>query len=153
MSFRRGWGAIVSVTAVCAVLTPLVPEWRGANKDSFPLSWYPMFANERPTLERPTYVVGVTSTGERVKVDVSYWSRGGFNQGRNELTTIARRGRPELTDFCGAVAMRVGRSKKQRYADVQHLEIVRGKYSRAAYFSGDHTPISERILSSCAVSR
>ena len=76
------------------------------------LSWFPMFAGERPAVERPIYVVGVKPKGRTVKVDVSFWSVGGYNQGKHTLRTIVREGRSE--EFCHQLAGRIVRRGRER---------------------------------------
>ena len=151
--YSRVWATLVIVVTCLAALSPVVPSLRGRKGDSFPLSWYPMFAKERPEYERPTYVFGVEPDGDRVKVDVSYWSSGGFNQGRNELTTTVSQGRRRLAELCERIARRVVEKNKRELRKVTELQIARGKYDRAAWFEGDHTPMQETILDTCPVRR
>lgn len=153
MDLARAWAVFVIVVTCVAAASPVVPELRGRKGDSFPLSWYPMFAKERPAKERPTYVFGVGPGGERVKVDVSYWTTGGFNQGRNELTTTVKAGDAALDAMCARIASRVVKKNRRELRQVTELRIATGTYDRERYFSGDRAPIKERILGRCPVER
>lgn len=148
----RAWCIIVATCA--AVLTPLVPEWRGRNGDSFPLSWYPMFAKERPALEKPTYVYGRTQAGERRKIDVSWWTSGGFNQGRNMLTKTVAAGEEPTRAFCEKLAKKVVKKKGEEWAAVTHVVIARAKFDRERFFAlNDREPLGERVVYACGVPR
>ncbi|MDP2313974.1 MAG: hypothetical protein Q8P41_13790 [Pseudomonadota bacterium] len=148
----RAWAVIV-VTCL-AVLSPLVPELRGRNDDSFPLSWFPMFAKTRPDFERPVYVVGRSPDGKSMKIDVKWWTTGGFNQGRNMLTKTVAAGPDELDYFCAKLAKQVTKKRGRRWGAVEQVAIVRGKFDRARFFGeGKHEPLDEKTLYSCHVPR
>jgi hypothetical protein len=147
----RAWAWAVIVVASLATASPLVPALRGHKGDSFPLSWFPMFAGERPVYETPTYVVGLTPSGGRVKVDVSFWTTGGFNQGRNMLTTAVKQ--HTVAALCDRIAKRVARHGRPEHADVTELVVVKGSYDRAKFFGGDRTPLIENTITRCPVVR
>lgn len=148
MRRARPWTVIV--VTLLAVLTPLNPSWRGREKDSFPLSWYPMFSKERPEFETPTYAVGVKEDGSRVRLDVSLWTTGGFNQGREMLAEAVRSGVDARTRFCERVAHAAGRKRR----GVVEVRLVKGTYDRRAFFlEGDQVPLRERVLARCPVTR
>ena len=146
----RVW-AIIGITCF-AVLSPLVPAWRGRNNDSFPLSWYPMFAKERPAFEVPFYVIARGSDGQRIKLDVKWWTSGGFNQGREMLRTTLESGLAPTRAFCEKLAKKVSEKKGVRWAKIEEVAIVRGKYDRARFFAqGDRAPLVEKTLFACTV--
>ncbi len=151
MQWGRAWAWSVVVVATLATASPIVPALRGHKGDGFPLSWFPMFSRERPDLERPTYVVGDTADGGRVKVDVTFWATGGFNQGRNALVATIQKGGAK--DLCAKVAKRVATRGRPEHADVTQIRIVRGTYDREVFFGGDRTPIRESLITECPVPR
>lgn len=153
MDLARVWASVVIVVTCAASISPLFPSLRGREGDSFPLSWYPMFAKERPEYERPTYVFGTTPKGDRVKVDVSYWSSGGFNQGRNELTTTVRAGAERIDAMCERIAAKVAERNKKPLRKVTEVSVAVGTYDRKAWFAGDEKPLRERIVTTCPVVR
>jgi hypothetical protein len=153
MDLARVWASAVIVVTCLAALSPIEPSLRGRKGDSFPLSWYPMFANERPKYEKPTYVFGTTSNGDRVKVDVSYWTAGGFNQGRNELTTTVKGGPARIDAMCERIAKKVVERNRKPLRKVTELSVATGTYDRKAFFEGDRKPMRERIITTCAVVR
>lgn len=148
----RAW--LIIVVTIMAVLSPLVPACRGRKNDSFPLSWYPMFAKVRPAHETPTYVLGRSAAGAREKIDVRWWTSGGFNQGRNMLTTTLKQGSEPTQAFCARLAQKVAEKESRRWKAIEEVAIVRGTYDRAQFFGeGDTTPIREKTLHTCPVPR
>lgn len=147
---RRAWPWTVIVVTVLAVLTPLNPDWRGRQKDSFPLSWYPMFSKERPEHETPLYAVGLREDGSRAYLDVSLWTTGGFNQGREMLADAVREGTSRRQEFCARIAKAAAKKRKK----VVEVRLVRGTFDRRRFFvDGDHQPLREKVLASCPVER
>lgn len=154
MELARIKALVVIVVTSLAVLTPLVPDWRGRNNDSFPLSWYPMFAKERPLLEKPTYVIATGPDGQRQKIDVRWWTHGGFNQGRNMLTELVKGGADKLTPFCERIAKKVADRKEPEWQGIDEVKVVVGQYDRRKFFqAGDRKPVSEKLIFRCGVPR
>jgi len=54
----KGLASGFSLLMTCAVLWPIVENWREDLTDSFPLSYYPMFTEKRAEKARVTYMVG-----------------------------------------------------------------------------------------------
>lgn len=145
---------VVMLVASIAVITPLNPDWRGRNDDSFPLSWYPMFAKERPDLERPTYVIATGPDKQRQKLDVQWWTHGGFNQGRNMLTELVKAGPDALDRFCTRLAKKVSKKKGDDWAELTAVKVVVGQYDRRTFFQeGDRRPLREKVVYACEVPR
>jgi len=151
MNLMRVWGWTVIVVACVATVSPVVPALRGHKGDSFPLSWFPMFAGERPPVERPIYVVGVKPRGRTVKVDVSFWSVGGFNQGKHTLRTIVREKRGE--EFCEQIARRIARRGRPEHARVVKIRIMTGRFDRTRFFTISDRAIQEEVIAQCEVDR
>lgn len=152
LDISRAYATVVSLGLCLAVLSPIHPALRNVKSDSYPLSYYPMFAKSRPEVERPTWVVGLTEDEREFKIHIGYWTSGGFNQGRNQLVAAMRKRDTEGQDLCRRIARRV--AKDPRLAEVTQLEIRSGSFSRARYFGdGDHAPLTEKVLLSCDVPR
>lgn len=148
----RLYATVVSVVLCGAVFSPVVQGFREKPFDDFPLSWYPMFARPRAKIETPVYVVGVDADGTRHKVGHRYWTAGGFNQGATQLLTARREGDDALDPLCTRIAARVGKERRGELATPTEIHILTGKFSRETYFrDGDHTPMSERVLTRCPV--
>lgn len=142
----------MSLALCVAVLSPMHPAFRNTKTDSYPISYYPMFAKSRPEVERPTWVVGVADDETEHKIHIGYWTTGGFNQGRNQLVAAMKKRDTEGQELCRRIARRV--AKDPTLASVTHLEIRTGSFSRARYFGeGNPEPLTEKVLLSCDVPR
>lgn len=154
---HRIYATLFSVIVAAAMFIPLNPDWRGTYGDNFPLSWYPMFASRRPAVERINYVIGLTPEGSH-PVDVSWWSSGGFNQGRSQLdTAIRKQGRAAegpASELCQRIARKLGRRRSGWASTVTEVEFRRGTFRRERWFGeGDRTPDSDRLVLRCTVNR
>mgnify|MGYP003336290434 FL=1 len=97
-------------------------------------------------------VIATGPGGAREKLDVRWWTHGGFNQGRNMLTETVKNGPEKLRPFCERLAKKV--AEKSEWASLTEVRIVSGQYDRRKYFQqGDHKPIGENTLYSCDVPR
>jgi hypothetical protein len=59
----------------------------------------------------------------------------------------------QATELCRSVAARIAQNERERFADVESVQIVTGDYRLADYFSGNKSPVSERVNASCQVER
>src|SRR5262245_58596724 len=87
------WGGLLSVAMLGSVLWPIQQNWRAIPKDSFPLSYYPMFSQKREATESFYYVVGRDSEGARHYVPRRWIGQGGQNQVRKNMRRIIEEGR------------------------------------------------------------
>ncbi len=141
----------LTLAAVGAVLWPIKQNWRAEPRDSFPLSYYPMFSARRPKRVSVTYLVSVDAQGRRRRVSYLYAGRGGLNQVRRQINRMVRSGQAER--LCEAVAAELARSPDARSPNVVTVQVVRGRYRLASYFAGDPAPLSEHVLASHPIER
>src|SRR5262245_18946920 len=85
--------ALLSMALIGAVLWPLHENWQSKPKDSFPLSYYPMFSNRRDVVETFYYVLGIDAEGKRYQIPYKMIGEGGSNQVRRQLRKIMNEGR------------------------------------------------------------
>jgi hypothetical protein len=148
----RIYAIVVSMLMCGAVLSPLHNHFHGWKQDGFPLSWYPMFRGTRPEVEKPKHVIGRDRDGNEHKLNYRYWARGGFNQGRNQLSNIVNRGRSARKEICEKIAEKIGKSKRKFNKSIVQVQVVQSHYSRINYFQrGITSPIRRRVYASCAV--
>lgn len=142
--------ALWSLLLCVVVASPALPAAREGVRDSFPLSWYPMFASSRRAEEAINYVVGREANGGTRPIDVDYWSNGGgYNQARTQLDRALLAGPPSGRAFCARIAAAVAADPE---AAVVGLEIHRSTFSRERFFrDGDPTPSEDRVLLTCPV--
>lgn len=152
------WYATLVCLLVCAtVSSPVLYHYTDdLVKDSFPLSWYPMFRNPRKDIETVYHVVAIDEKGARHKVPYPYWASGGFNQGRNQLKRIVKKGKARSLETCEAIAKRIER--KGLEADGKEVEgvvevvILVSRWDRDAYFSdGKREPERAGLAAQCRV--
>lgn len=142
-----GLAAATSLALLGAVLAPVAQNWRAQPRDSFPLSYYPMFSmRRRPTLE-VTHLVGFDAHGRRVALPYKLTGSCGLNQTRKQLQRRVNRGEGEAV--CRAVANRLAARGDQRYAAVVRVGVVTGRYRLDDYFSGPCEPQRE-VVHACA---
>src|SRR3954449_7302753 len=94
--------ALASYAAFAALLLSPVRHYVGPMKqvnkaknerDSFPLSTYPMFSADRQGRVTVPHVVGFTAAGERIIPHYSHFGAGGLNQVRRQISKAIREGR------------------------------------------------------------
>lgn len=140
----KGFASALSLALIGAVLLPIAENWRRKPKDSFPLSYYPMFCKRRGKCERVTYLVGIDARGTRHPLPYHCAGSGGLNQVRRQIRRLARRdGAAE--ELCASVAARLARRRDGRYADLVAIHLVTGKYRLADFFAGRQEPEWERV--------
>jgi len=155
---ESGWvhdkrlAGVVTVLTAAALLLPIAQNWRVAPRDSFPLSYYPMFSLKRSKRVRVTYLVGIDARGERHLLPYGCAGTGGFNQVRRQINRAVREDRVET--LCQTVAASPLLKRPGPLASILEVRIVSGEYRLADYFSGkDQTPVSERMLAAVPVRR
>jgi hypothetical protein len=152
---RKRFAAGFSAVLICAVLSPVQENFRAKPRDSFPLSYFPMFTAKRDGQYQLNYIVGITAQGERLVIPYNYAGVGGFNQVRRQINRRVSKGKAEK--LCQSVAKRlakkVAQKKNHPLAGVVTVQILTGRYRFDDYFAGNKTPLSEKMRSSCAVPR
>ena len=151
----RKLAAVWSVSLLAAVLLPVVQNWREKPRDSFPLSHYPMFSQERGETYRMHHAVGITTDGERVPISYRRIGTGGFNAVRRQLRRMARSDDAALLQaYTVAIAERVAASNRSAERDLVEVRIVRATYEIGPYFlERRRDPVREVVLSRAAVVR
>lgn len=117
MTTGRRWRATLSVVALVVLLSPVVTD-----RDSFPLSTYPMYAHDRDDTARFLTAEGVTRNGDRARLSLGSIADTDdplVAQGR--LRDAARRG--ELDAICVEVAARVAQVDRPD-RPIERIEVV-----------------------------
>jgi len=144
---RERWLArIVTLLTVGVVLSPIAENRRTPPKDSFPLSYYPMFSLKRAKRWRVTYLVGIDARGERRLLPYTCAGCGGLNQVRRQINRAVREG--EADAVCRRVAASAALRRGGRFADLVEVRLVTGEYRLADYFGGKIEPRREHVRAS-----
>ncbi len=147
----KGLAGGLSLLTIGAVLWPVTQNWRKIPKDSFPLSYYPMFSAKRSKKATVHYLVGLGARGERHLIPYTYAGTGGLNQVRRQINRVVRGGRADT--LCRIVAAKVAQEEEDRFGGVVTVQVVTGEYRLTDYFTGNRDPVSERVRASCRVER
>lgn len=137
---RTATAALV-LAGLLVVLSPVRHSWTSSPRDSFPLSYYPMFSARRRKTARVVHAVGVHADGTRTRLGYQLCGTGGFNQVRRQLVRAVADGRGEhlATEVARTLAAGAGGP-----GEVVAVEVVTGTYRYAAWFAGDRE--AERVL-------
>ncbi len=140
--------ALRSLFGVALALAVAAPALRDAEKDSFPLSTYPMFAR---VLNKPrlTYAEGVTAAGKATRLPPAVIANDEPMQAMRTLRQTAEQGKRALKRLCASIASRV--AAEPAYAELRTVRIVRSQFDPVRYFEVEPAPESTERLVQCAV--
>ncbi len=141
----------VSAVVLAAVLWPLT--WN-PDRDSFPLSSYPMFAhNRRSAVLTAVYAVATDQQGERSYVPPELIANREVLQARAVLDRAARGGKKGVAALCREVAERIAAGEGgATLSGAVEVQILRGRHDAGAYFDSGQLG-EEHVLGRCRVER
>ena len=137
---------VASVVSLVAILVVLLPAW--VERDSYPLSTYPMFSYPRDRVAVVDSAVGYDATGRRMRLTPTIIGGGSevIHAAVTVSTAIAQR---DTDALCQEIAAR-GASRRPALV---RIEVVSEAHDVIAYFEGEETPASVVVHSSCEVPR
>jgi hypothetical protein len=157
---RDLWALAAGTVLAALVLSPVRHYFNGKDKteeDSFPLSTYPMFSDDRRDRTRVPHVAGFTADGERIVPHYGHFGAGGLNQVRKQVSRMVRQGRAvEVAQrYADALAAQGRRPaargqgpaavRRRREAAIVRVEVVRSRYFFDTYYAGNTTPQVETV--------
>jgi hypothetical protein len=128
-----------------AVFAPMALD----RADSFPLSTYPMFAKHRGQ-PRMVKLVAVTDDGQ-VAVPPDMLGTREVLQAKVLLDRVARGGARQRANFCRQTAARL--ATRSEAATWNQLRLTEVRFDPIRYFYNGAQPESEKVLTTCPVSR
>jgi hypothetical protein len=133
-------GVIVgSVVLLAALAWPAIAP---GEVDSLPLSSYPMFAHDRPTVNRFSVAVNVDTDGVEHRLDPHQIA--GTDQPMQAVMTIRQAISTDSADeLCESIAARAERQGT--------VEIATVTLDAVGWFAGDKEPIDRRVHATCEV--
>lgn len=155
MSRGTGRGALIegegaalafSLCLAAAVLWPVRENWRAGPRDSFPLSYYPMFAARRRKHLKVTHLVGHDAQGARHTLSYSYVADGGLNQVRKQISRAVKAGQADA--LCALAATRVAERPRSTHPPLTSVSVVTCEYALAEWFTGARAPWREDVHAS-----
>lgn len=143
---RRAPAYALMLAFAGAAAFPLV---RPGYKDSYPLSTYPMFSEDRGRIADVDTVVGLDATG------TAHWLTPTLIAGGHEVihaaATVSRSiAAGDTSALCGEVAARVARSGRDELVAV---EVVTEQLDVVAWWHGDREPRARTVHARCDVER
>jgi hypothetical protein len=140
---RRAWTAAALVIA----LTGVVPV--ALDRDSFPLSTFPMFSADIDSTQSIATAVAVRSDGSTVRLVPEVIAGTTIvNQAVTVVADAIASGRADR--FCTEIAGRVAAGAPPRAVAV---EVVTETYDAPAWFDGDRQPVARQVHARCEVPR
>ncbi len=145
--------AAFSVAVIGAMLSAVPQNWQARPRDSFPLSYFPMFSYGLSDLQTEHYVAGWDAQGNRWAIPFSSIAPGGsiVRVRRETIQAMVRRG--ESYQLCRDVSRRIAERNTRSLRSVVSLEVVTGAFSLSEYLRGNKAPRSENVLATCAIER
>ena len=134
--------------ATTAVLLGLMawPLFRDPDRDSFPLSDFPMFSQGRPSARMTlTHALAVRDDGTRVPL--SPFVATGNREVLQAMVLLEQAARLDPEDSCARIAARV------RDPAAVAVELVTSDFDAVAYFLEARRPLFRRVHASCPVPR
>lgn len=142
-SSTRWRGYVFGLGAV--VLTAIPVLWR-AERDSFPLSTYPMFARR---LANPTvyFVERVDEKGRARRLTPEQVSGQEVMQSFKTIRRAVRGGPSAVEKLCRAIATRL--AKRERRERFVQLRVVGASFDPVLYFTEDAAPEERTVEGTC----
>jgi len=139
----RAWAAVAAVVGVVGVV-PLVTD-----RDSFPLSTFPMFASRRSSAEQVTTAVAVADDGRVVRLSPERIAgTDEVIQAAATVRTAVQQGRAD--DLCAEIATRLAGADADSGVVVA-VEVVTERYDAPDWFAGRRDPLERVVHARCPV--
>lgn len=143
--------ALLSAVVVLILLSPLLENWKAKPHDSFPLSYFPMFAARRGETYQANSLVGLDAAGNRTLLSYRLAGSGGFNQVRRQITAKLKKKRGD--EICETVASKLARSRRRDLRNVETVQVVSVTHDMNKFFARGNSQVAEKVYASCAVPR
>lgn len=147
----RIYAYLLSAGMIGATLSPIAQNFSDERHDDFPLSYYPMFTQDRGETARVTYAFGLDDVGNRRVIPYRYIFSGGMNQARKQLRITVRESRSRTRRLCRQIASRI--ADRREYEDLHQVMIATGRYRFDDYFRRLPALVSEEVHVDCLVWR
>lgn len=139
---RKAVAALVAVVVLLGVV-PLALD-----RDSFPLSTYPMFSSPRSSAESVDTAVAVAADGSATRLSPTVIA--GTDEVIIATVTVSNAIRARTTDqLCTEIAQRVAGLPAGRAAVA--VEVVTERFDAVRWYEGDRTPLERRVHARCAL--
>lgn len=142
-----GWRRPVAYASIVAVLLVVGVVPLALDRDSFPLSTYPMFSTRRSTAETVDTAVAVDADGTTRRLGPQ--RIGGTDEIILATATVSGAiGNGTVDRLCTEIA---GRVAGDGPATAVEVEVVTERFDAILWYRGDHTPIDRTVHATCPV--
>jgi hypothetical protein len=145
--------AAFSVAMIGAMLTAVPQNWQAVPRDSFPLSYFPMFSAQRPDLQTEHYVAGWDARGNRYVIPYGSIAPGGSLVRIRRATVRAMVARGQARQVCQNVSRRIVARNEPALRSLVRLEVVSGTFNLFEYLRGNKAAKSEVVRATCPIQR
>ena len=136
----RRASSVVAIAVTLVVLSPAFHE-----RDSYPLSTYPMFSYPRSSEAAVDTAVGLTRAGEQVRLSPSMI--GGSTEVIHAAQTVSKAIRSgDVAVLCGEIAARAAAQ-----VDLVAIQVVTETYGVIEYFEKTEVPRRVVVHAQCAI--
>jgi hypothetical protein len=134
------------------MLSAVVQNWQARPRDSFPLSYFPMFTSDLDDSQTEHYLVGFDDRNRRYVIHYNNILPGGsMPRVRGEVREMVRRN--QAAELCQRASARIAERNPRSLRSVTRLDVMTGRYSLVEYLGGNKLPRSETVRATCAVAR
>ena len=144
----RAYAYAISAAVLGAVAAPVL----GApDDDGFPLSTYPMFAEDRGRVAHTVRAVAVTADGAELRIAPSYLGTGETMQAIQVVQRSIAAGPLETERLCRAVADRIHAKGEAVFGAAVRVEVQTVAVDSVKYLGGAPEPLSRRVHARCGL--
>ncbi len=141
--FGKGLAIFFSLGLCLIVAWPVQENFKETPKDSFPLSYYPMFTTLRPPHYAVSHPAAADMNGKVYHLPFTILGQGGFNQTRRQISRSVREGRAQL--LADLLAENVSQAGLKGEAPFKSVAIITSVYKLDDYYRGVKKPF-KRIV-------
>jgi hypothetical protein len=142
----RRWATYATIGLLAGAV--VFPAVRPGERDSYPLSTYPMFSHDLGSVSDLDTVVGLEADGTQVRLSPTLIA-GGHEVIHAAATVSAAIGAGDTQALCTEVAARV--AKDSGRDSLVGVEVVTERLDVIAWWHGDRRPLSRTVHASCPV--
>ena len=142
----RRWAAYATMGLVAGAV--VFPALRPSQRDSYPLSTYPMFSHDLGSVSDLDSAVGTEADGTHVRLSPTLIA-GGHEVIHAAATVSAAIAAGDTAALCAEVAARVARDSGRD--SLVGVEVVTERLDVIAWWHGDRQPRSRTVHASCPV--
>lgn len=139
----KGLSILFSITLCMIVTWPAQENFKEKPKDSFPLSYYPMFTTFRPPEYAVSHPAAADINNKVYNLPFTIAGSGGFNQTRRQISRSVRDGHAQL--LCDNIAAKIPHIDLRTDAPLKSVAIITSVYNLEAYYKGEKKPL-KRIV-------